>query len=282
MKWFWGIFFVALLISAVSSVLTYDNQRTVLGFCGVVSALAFLCFVIKRFVNHLRKVKLEIRSGTYKESGESGCGFLLAFLFLLFFFVVPFANYLWSHWNFFNFFTLFLVLFFTLLSLGVSLYALDRFFQLVAAAIITKTASFKVKTTSIKAKMVLLAVLAYLLMCALCVANCEFWRYDEEFAAALEVTILFGWAFWEVFLLTKTPNRNELSRRKKLYSVLSFLAVPLVGLFCVVCLGAYKKYEFLNLTLLVFAPAAFFATKICYRLHEAVNKYLEDSDDGTA
>ena len=163
-------------------------------------------------------------------------------------------------------------------------YAVYYFFVCFMSLLTRKVATFKKSTAETfssfwRQQLIRLSFIFYVVMCVLAVVN-EDQRGGLEGWALFELFLLFVWALWSIFLLAK--QRKPATKLQKLYSVFSFLAVPLTGFYFIACRDAYEYWMFLNFTVLLFAPAAFFVTKIICRLHQAVLEYLEDDGNGTA
>ena len=116
--------------------------------------------------------------------------------------------------------------------------------------------------------MLLFALLFYILSCIMCDIN------GKE-GAILRSFIWFFWAFIEIIILAGWDTNSESDKLIKMYSIFSFLSVPIIAFFFVFFLRAYSDNDFLHLTMILFAPLSYLLTWLVFIMHKFALNYTK-------
>ena len=108
--------------------------------------------------------------------------------------------------------------------------------------------------------------------------SCLLYDFDDKEGAVCRVFIWFLWAAIEVTILSAWDVKSICPRIAKIYSIFSFLSVPLVASLFVFFLHAYNDRDFLRNTMILFAPAGYFLTWIIYLIHESAKSYINKNE----
>lgn len=108
--------------------------------------------------------------------------------------------------------------------------------------------------------------------------SCCMSSFDDKEGAVFRALIWFFWSVIEVIILSAWDVKSTYSKRKRIYSVLSFLSVPIVAMLFVLFFRAYGDRDFLHLTMILFAPAGYFITWIIFLIHECSETYIDNEN----
>ena len=99
---------------------------------------------------------------------------------------------------------------------------------------------------------------------------------DGKEGAILRSFIWFFWAFIEIIILAGWDTNSESDKLIKMYSIFSFLSVPIIAFFFIFFLRAYSDNDFLHLTMILFAPLSYLLTWLIFIMHKFALNYIKE------
>jgi len=108
------------------------------------------------------------------------------------------------------------------------------------------------------------------------VISCFMYNINGKDGALWRSLIWLLWSISEIVTFAAWDVKSELTKLPKIYTVVSFLSVPIIAFVFVFLFQAYNNNVFLRLTMILYAPAGYFITWIVFFVHIIILGYIED------